>query len=92
MQVAAESLAGNAAWAADFAEVYVASLAARELRETDPTQFHEFRPFTYPPLTIWFYGRLSGLPYPTVLTIHSAVSLGAFLIAVAIDLQFRRAR
>lgn len=84
MHVAPESLTGSTALGADFAEVYVASLAAKEVRETGPTRYHEFRPVAYPPLTLWFYGWQAGTPYPTVLAIHSAVSLGAFLIAVAI--------
>lgn len=53
---------------------------------------HEFRPVAYPPITLWFYARLSGLLYPTVLAIHSTVSLSALLIAVAIDLHSGGAR
>ena len=82
--VAPESLVGAYSLGADFAEVYVASLAARELRSKGETQFREFRPVAYPPLTLWLYGWLEGVPYPRVLTIHSLVSLGAFLLAVAL--------
>jgi hypothetical protein len=82
--VAPETLVGTSALGADFAEVYVASLAAREFREKGETQFREFRPVAYPPLTLWLYGWLEGVPYSRVLTLHSLVSLGAFLLAVAL--------
>jgi hypothetical protein len=84
LHVAPESLTGNTALGADFAEVYVASLAASELRETRSTQYHEFRPVAYPPLTLWIYGWFAGIPYPVVLTIHSAVSLSMFLLATGV--------
>jgi hypothetical protein len=87
LHVAPESLTGSAALGADFAEVYVASLAARELRERGETQYHEFRPVAYPPLTLRVYGWLAGLPYSRVLAIHSAVSLGVFLLAAAVAFQ-----
>jgi hypothetical protein len=80
--VAPESLVGPSALGADFAEVYVASLATREAREKGETRFREFRPVAYPPLTLWLYGWLDGLPYPRVLTLHFLVSLGAFWGAV----------
>lgn len=81
--VAPEALVGKAL-GADFAEVYVGALAARDVRETGTSNFQSFRPVAYPPLTLWLYGWFRGLPYPTVLLAHSLLSLGAFLLAVAL--------
>lgn len=88
LHVAPETLTGKAL-GADFAEVYVAALAARDIREKGASELHSFRPVAYPPLTLWLYGWFRGLAYAQALSLHSLIPLGAFLLAVA--LVFRRA-